>query len=92
VGFRVRELLWDDWNEEHIDRHHVTRSEVEDVWFANPWGLRGKNRTRTVYGQTSEGRYLLVILGDRGTGLYYPITARDMTQSERRRYQQDSDR
>jgi uncharacterized DUF497 family protein len=88
MAFRIRELLWDDWNEEHIARHNVTIPEVEDVCFGNPWELRGKGGTRAVYGQSSEGRYLFVVLGDRGDGLFYPITARDMTQTERRRFRQ----
>lgn len=72
-------LIWDDWNEQHIARHHVTIEEVEDVCVGEYWMLRAKGRDkRAVYGQTSGGRYLLVVIAHRGTGLYYPVTARDM--------------
>ena len=83
----IRELLWDDWNEERIARHQVLRSEVEEVCFSDPWVLRAKGRDkRAAYGQTQGGRYLLVVLGQRGGGLLYPIAARDMTETERHRY------
>jgi len=83
----IRELLWDDWNEEHIARHHVSPSEVEEVCFSDPLFLRAQGKDkRAAYGQTQGGRYLLVILGRRSSGTFYPVTSRDMTESERRRY------
>ena len=84
----VRELFCDDWNVENVFRHHVTPGEVAKVCFEGPWILRGREGKRSVFGQTFAGRYLLVILADRGSGLFYPITARDMTEPERRRYRQ----
>jgi len=36
---RIGELLWDDWNEEHIARRGVDRDEVEDVCFNQAWAL-----------------------------------------------------
>ena len=83
----IRELLWDDWNLEHIARHRITTAEVEDVCFGDPWDLRAGGGKRSLYGQTDAGRYVLVIVVSRGEGLFYPISARDMTQAERRRYQ-----
>ncbi|MEM7118271.1 MAG: hypothetical protein AAF614_37935 [Chloroflexota bacterium] len=35
-------------------------------------------------GQTEDGRYLTIILAPQGKGVFYPITARDATQAERR--------
>lgn len=84
----IDELLWDDWNAEHLARHHVSPTEVDEVCFGEPWILRGREGRFVVFGQTLAGRYLLVILGERGAGLFYPITARDMTETERRRYRQ----
>ncbi len=34
------ELLWDDWNAEHLARHHVSPTEVNEVCFGEPWILR----------------------------------------------------
>jgi hypothetical protein len=84
----IQELLWDDWNTAHIARHHVTPEEVEDLCLGDFWELRAGAGKRALYGQTSTGRYLLVIGAHRGSGLFYPITARDMTQPERRRYRE----
>ena len=45
----------------------------------------GQTRYR-LYGQTQDGRYLFVVL-DRASGrAFYPVTARDMTARERKRY------
>lgn len=84
----IAELFWDDGNVEHLARHHVSPTEVDEVCLEDPWILRGREGKRVVYGRTFAGRYLLVILGSRGGGLFYPITARDMTEAERRRYRQ----
>jgi uncharacterized DUF497 family protein len=84
----IKELYWDEANEEHIARHHVTSYEVEEVCFAKNWMLRASGRKRkAVFGQTVSGRYLLVILEMSDYDEYYVITARDMDQAERRRYQ-----
>jgi uncharacterized DUF497 family protein len=84
----ILELLWDDWNVEHIARHHVTPEEVENLCFNQYWELNAGGGKRALYGQTSGGRYLLVIGVHRGGGLFYPISARDMARTERRRYQE----
>ena len=35
----ISELLWDDWNEAHIARHHITPEEVEEICFGEAWAL-----------------------------------------------------
>jgi uncharacterized protein len=88
MPFRVRQFIWDDWNEEHLARHHVEPFEAEEVCLSDPLVLRGRGGTTTLYGQTEAGRYLLVVLAGRGAEVYYPVTAREMTDSERRNYRQ----
>ncbi len=84
----ISDLIWDDWNEEHIARHHITPGEVEEICYGEPWTLRARGQdTWALYGQTDGGRYLMVILAHRGHGIYYPVTARPMSDAERRRYQ-----
>ena len=84
----IRQLFWDERNEGHIARHRVSREEVEEVCFGRYWMLRASGRMRkAVFGQTLAGRYLLVVLSMRSYDRYYVVTARDMTQTERRRYQ-----
>jgi len=33
---RIDELIWDDWNVEHIAGHDVEPEEVEEVCFGRP--------------------------------------------------------
>jgi uncharacterized DUF497 family protein len=82
----INDLLFDDWNEEHIARHHIEPEEVEEVCLGRPYVSRTREGKLRVIGQTDGGRYLIVILAPRGQGVYYPITARDATESERRLY------
>jgi uncharacterized DUF497 family protein len=82
----VEELIWDDRNLEHIARHGVSRFEVEQVCYSDAFIKRTRNQLLAVYGQTESGRYLIVFLGRRGQGVYYPVTARDMIDRERRAF------
>lgn len=81
---RVDELIWDDWNEQHIAEHGVTADEVEEACQTKPIQAR---RTRddkyAVFGTTCGGRHLTVILAPRGKNSYYVVTARDMDARER---------
>jgi uncharacterized DUF497 family protein len=79
----VKGLLFDDWNEEHIAEHHVEPEEVEEVCLGHPHTSKTREGKLRVIGQTDSGRYLTVILAYRGQGLYYPVTARDASDSER---------
>ncbi|MEM7125781.1 MAG: BrnT family toxin [Chloroflexota bacterium] len=65
-------------------RHDVEPYEVEEVCDDTYHIARrqGKNRYR-LYGQTSEGRYLFVVLERLEEDDFRPITARDMTQREK---------
>jgi uncharacterized DUF497 family protein len=84
---RISKLEWDDDRIEHIARHQVEPDEVWEV-CQDPFHLahrEGRNRYR-VYGQTTEGRYLFVVLERIEGGRYKPITARDMTTTEKRNY------
>jgi uncharacterized DUF497 family protein len=83
---RITSLEWDDANREHIDRHGVTPQEVEEVCFSRPLLMKSRGGTRLAYGQTLAGRYLLVVLRLMDGGVARCITARTMTDKERRFY------
>jgi uncharacterized DUF497 family protein len=81
---RIRAVVWDEWNEEHISRHGVDPEEVEEVLvglFAPPFTQRARRGTYRAL-----GRYLAVFFALRSPGRVYPITARDMDAKERRAY------
>lgn len=87
------ELLWDDEAVEHIARHNVTPIEVEDVVY-EPYSLivRTRQKRYMVYGQTDSGRYLKVVIEPLGQGLFYPVTAYEMDDTDRRMYRRRSRR
>ena len=82
----IRELLWTDWNIEHIARHNVSPDEVEEVCYSNPFVTKARNKTLRIIGQTYSGRFLTIFLAPRGKGSYLVVTARAATEAERRRF------
>jgi len=93
LTLRLYDVIWkDEFVEKIANKHSVTTDEVEEVLFLKPHvRLAEKGRVKgeylyVAYGQTTAGRYLVVffILKRRTAALQ--ISARDMTQSERRYY------
>ncbi len=87
---RIEELLWDDENIEHVRRHGITEEEVEQVVFdpatrKERTGGRFSIRRYLFWGTSMAGRYLLVVLDHLGDVLFRPVTARDMTEGEKKR-------
>ena len=87
---RVEELVISEAIAEKLAvKHGVTLEEVEEACLYRPaheqvW-RREKGGTMRLFAQTFGGRYLFVVLSDQGDGLWRVVTARDMTDSERRR-------
>jgi uncharacterized protein len=89
---KIRELIWPEERIEHIARHDITPEEVDECCFGRPWVLRGRsegeNPVYYVLGQTDAGRYLFCVVIQFPDGKGYPVTARPMTDREKRRYVQ----
>ncbi len=81
---RIEDLIWEERNTDHIALHGITRDEVEEVCYSATLFKRGRNQLLEAYGQTEDGRYLVVFLARRGKGAFYPVTARDMNDRERK--------
>jgi hypothetical protein len=85
------------WLEEIVDKiarkHHVTQNEVREVLRSTAhfrFVEKGHRRGENVYsalGRTDAGRYLIVFFVRKTTGQALPISARDMSFSERKRYE-----
>jgi uncharacterized protein len=80
----VFEFHWTDDSETHIARHGVAPEEVEQATERPFYTMPGRGSTTLLLGQTHSGRYLLVVLSGSGDDRWQVVTARAMTESERR--------
>lgn len=85
----IKKLVWDEWNKEHITRHNVEQGEVEEVCNSKNLFTRGRGGSYKLVGQATTGRYLTIILSPRSGGYFYPMTARDADNKERRRFKNE---
>ena len=89
---KIHELIWPDDRVDHIAQHGVEPEEVEEVCFGRPLVLRAKAKGKSpayyVLGQSDAGRYLFCVVLQFPDGRGYTVTARPMTDSERRRFNQ----
>jgi len=81
------ELDYEDNRIAHIAEHGVDIDEVYEVWESNRLMSRWERNRRRVYGQTESGRYLIIIVGRRRRSRKsWLITAREMTEREKKNY------
>lgn len=90
---RLREVIWKSQFVEKIDRKHgVTTDESEEVLFWTPVVRRIKRGQvkgedlYAAYGETEDGRHLIVFFVRKREVAALPISAREMTTAERRYY------
>jgi len=90
---RLYNIIWKDKFVEKIaTKHAVETEEVEQILFSKPHvRLFEKGRVKgenlyAAYGQAFSGRYLIVFFVLKNQTDALPITARDMTPSERNYY------
>lgn len=81
---KIRSFEWNEANIEHIARHGVTPEEVEEACDNRPLILKGRSGTYLIYSQSDAGRFILTIANYRGNGTIRVITARDMTENEKK--------
>ncbi len=80
-------VSWTESAETHIARHQVAPHEVEEVLYGRPRYLApGRSGTRLVFGTTGAGRHLLVVIADAPDGGVGIVTARAMTDTEKRAF------
>jgi uncharacterized DUF497 family protein len=88
---KIHAFVWPEDRIDHIAQHGLSPSEVEEVCFGKPLVLRAKsqgdNPVYHVLGQTQAGQYVLCVVIRFPDGTGYPVTARPMTEKERRRFQ-----
>lgn len=83
IRIKKSDLVWDEWNIEHIAKHNVTRAEVEEI-FARAVRAKKSYKVRVmVFGKTKEKRLLAVVLEKEVKG-YYVLSSRNASRKERR--------
>ena len=85
---RIESLEIDDQILDKIEsKHGVSFEEVEEACLSEARHVRrGKEGLYKLFSQTAAGRYILVVLVNLGRGVWKIVTAREMTDSERRLY------
>jgi uncharacterized DUF497 family protein len=94
---RLYDVIWKDRFIDKIEaKHRVTTSEVEEILFRKPHVRRAQEGhikgedLYTAYGQTEAGRYLIVFFIHKELTAALPISARDMSDSERNYYERQA--
>ncbi len=85
---KYHHLFWGEENISHIARHRVIPDEAEQVVFSARC-LKRKGKGEKIYyvlGKTESGRYLFIVLRDLGKAAARIITARDMSNKEKKLY------
>ncbi len=95
---KLYEIIWKDQFIEKLEtKHGVHTEEVEAVLFGKPHIRRAKKGNvkgedlYAAYGQTDSGRYLIVFFIRKESIAALPISARDMTDSERKYYERQKE-
>jgi len=82
------EFRWNDWNIEQIDRHGIGREEAEYVvsHAKAPYPRYEGDGKFVVRGQSFSGTYMQVVYIFSPADVVYVIHARELTDSEKRRF------
>jgi len=85
---RIEALEIDDHILDKIEgKHSVSLQEAEEACLSDKRHVRrSREGLYKLFSQTAAGRYLLVVLANLGGGRWRIVTARDMTDNERRLY------
>ncbi len=87
IEITITQPMWDDWNIDHIARHTVVPEEVE-LSLSDPQAifLQAKQGRLMILGLAKKRLITPVLNAQETIGLYYVITARDMSKKERAFY------
>ncbi len=84
---RISGFGWDEGNALHIQLGNgIQPEEAEEVFANKPLFRKTEKGHYAVFGQTLEGRYLVIIFGLKPGGVARPITGWDMGRAEIRYY------
>lgn len=82
---KIHSFEWDEHNTWKPLRQGIEIDEVESVFYNRPIKfLNTRSNRQIALGRTDEGRFLAVVFQIKSSGTIRPITARDMTSTERK--------
>ncbi len=81
---RVKTIIWDDWNREHIKKHNLTQQDVEIAAKNISWHKHSHKKRYLATGR-SGSRIVSLIIKRKEKTTYYLVTARDADKYERRK-------
>lgn len=74
-------LIWDSWNKQHIQKHTVSITEVEEVYHSRTLIVNSYLGRQMILGETKRGRLLTIV-----------VSALDMSKKERSIYHEEKRR
>ena len=80
----VMELIWNNSNTLHIQKHGVTRDEISVAVNDFKYHKRTYNKRYLLVGRSGK-RIISVVIKRQASTVYYVVTARDADKKERRR-------
>ena len=80
---QIEQLIWDDVNREHIEKHTVTKEEVQEAIAHITAHRKGYLGRIALIGRSGK-RILAVLVAPKKDKKYYVVTARDADKKERR--------
>lgn len=87
VKISVNQIIWDDWNINHIKKHKLEPKEIKQALKSKTKSLKSYNNRLLILGRTKAKRLLIIVLAPEKDKQYYLITTRDMSKKERRYYE-----
>jgi uncharacterized DUF497 family protein len=88
MAVKIDDLYWKDHILDKIIREHgVSPEEVEEVILEDePEVVKHGQDRYLIQGQSVTGRYLFILVEKEGKGIFVPITAPNISESEKRTF------
>lgn len=81
---KVKKLVWDKFNLEHIKKHGVTKEEVRLAGRNILFSIKTYNNRIRITGRAGKRLISLILNPQIDPGAYYVVSARDASKKERK--------
>lgn len=89
---KVKKLVWDKWNIEHIKKHQVSKAEVKLAVQNIIIELETHSNRLLIAGRCNKRLITVILVEQTETNVYYPVTARDSSKKERQKIYESEDK